>query len=173
MSAHPVVANARRAESHAATLMAYSGQTGSFILKSSLFALIISATVAGLPASSNAQPRQIASSVYATFERSGSDTELIGLAIGDLSPGSKVTINCSGVSCPWETKTLNVDGTVKTLAITDMFVDPIFKPGTVLEIRVTRPGTIGRVFQYHTVSSANPRVTKLCLKPGSANPEPC
>ena len=173
MSAHPVVATSRRAEPPAATLMASSGQTGILILRSSLFALITSVTLTAIPARTDAQPRQIASSVYATFERSGSDTQLIGLAVGDLSPGSKVTINCSGLSCPWDTKTLNVDGNVKTLAITDMFVDPIFKPGTVLEIRVTRPGTIGRVFQYHTLSSADPRVTKLCLKPGSANPEPC
>jgi hypothetical protein len=171
MSGLPIAGTRRRAGSPTATLLACSGQTGILILKSMLFLAALSPLA--LPGPSEAQTRQIGSAVYATFERSGPDTELIGLAVGDISPGTKVTIICSGVSCPFSEKVINVAGTVKTLAITDMFVEPVFKAGTIIEIMVTRPGTIGKVFQYVTQSAGDPRVTKLCIKPGSTTPGAC
>jgi hypothetical protein len=171
MSGLPIVDTRRSAGSPTATLLACTGQTGILIRNSSLFLLCVA--FAGVPCRSEAQGRSAATAVYATFERAGPDTELIGLAVGDISPGTKVTIMCSGASCPFSEKTINIAGTVKTLAMTDMFDDPIFKPGTILEITITRPGTIGKVFQYVTQSAGDPRVTKLCIKPGSATPAAC
>ena len=171
MSGLRIVDTRRPAGSPTATLMACSGHTGILIRISTLF--ILGVAFAGFPCRSEAQGRSAGTAVYATFERAGADTELIGLAVGDISPGTKVTIMCSGASCPFSEKTINVAGTVKTLAMTDMFDDPIFKPGTILEIIITRPGTIGKVFQYVTQSAGDPRVTKLCIKPGSATPAAC
>ena len=171
MSGLPIVDSRRSAGSPTAMLMACTGQTGILVRISSLF--LLGVAFAGFPCRSEAQGRPAGTAVYATFERAGPDTELIGLAVGDISPGTKVTIMCSGASCPFSEKTINVAGTVKTLAMTDMFDDPIFKPGTILEITITRPGTIGKVFQYVTQSAGNPRVTKLCIKPGSATPAAC
>ena len=125
-----------------------------------------------LPNQVNAQ-RNAASAVYATFERKGTDTELIGLAVGDLLPGMKVTLNCTGASCPFEAKTINIESNVKMLALTDLFIDPLFKPGTTLEIRILKPGAPGKLFQYETIASAEPRVTRLCLQPGSSKGTAC
>lgn len=123
------------------------------------------AAVAALPGSARAQssPAEIPCVGYATFERNGSDTELIGLAIGDVPAGAKVTMSCTGVSCPFSTKTFTMHNPVKTLALTDMFRDPIFKPGTVLELRVTKAGWIGKVFQYEIRSSEDPLSKTQCL----------
>lgn len=110
-----------------------------------------------------AQASEIPCASYATFERKGSNTELIGLAVGDLPAGSKVTINCSGSECPFASKSLNMKNNVKTLGLTDMFADPNFKPGTILEIKVTKPGWIGKSFKYEILSSADPRATTACL----------
>jgi len=120
-----------------------------------------------------AQSRTLPSKAYVTFERKGADSELIGLAVGDLSPGTKVTVNCSGPSCPFETRDVNISSKVSTLAMTDLFVDPIFKPGTTLEIRITKAGSTGRVFQYEIRPSADPKVTQLCLPPDGAKPVAC
>lgn len=171
MSGLRIVAPRRPAGSPRALFMACSGHTGILIRISILF--ILGIAFAGFPCRSEAQGRSPGTAVYATFERAGADTELIGLAVGDISPGTKVTIMCSGASCPFSEKTINIAGTVKTLAMTDMFDDPIFKPGTILEIIITRPGTVGKVFQYVTQSAGEPRVTKLCIKPGSATPAAC
>ena len=111
--------------------------------------------------------------VYATFELKGSTTELIGLAVGDLIPGAKVVVNCSGTSCPFSSKTMNISSHVKTLALTDLFVDPNFKPGTTLEIRVVRPKATIKVHVYEMQSSSEPKARVLCLPPGSSQPVGC
>jgi hypothetical protein len=110
-----------------------------------------------------AQASELPCASYATFERKGSNTELIGLAIGDLPAGSKVSIICSGSECPFASKSLTMKNNVKTLGLTDMFANPNFKPGTILEIQVTKSGWIGKSFKYEIMSSADPRATTECL----------
>ena len=171
MSAHPTVAGTRRAGSQAALLVARKGHLGDIMRSSICFILVIAAFLA-CPATVSAQPK-IGSSVYATFERSGANTELIGLAVGDIAPGTKVIINCSGTSCPFSSKTITVQETIKMLAITDMFIDTTFKAGTTIEIRVAKAGTIGISFSYETQSSADPKVTKQCLAPDNSKAVAC
>ena len=121
----------------------------------------------------SAQRAQQKSAVYATFERSGPNTELLGLAVGDLSPGFKVMLTCSGPSCSFDSKTINISSNVKVLALTDMFVDTSLQPGTILEVRVLRDGSIGKVYQYVTRSTDNPKLTLQCLPPGASQPVAC
>jgi hypothetical protein len=132
-------------------------------------AVSIAVTAPGLIA----QSRTLSSKAYVTFERKGADSELIGLAVGDLSPGMKITVQCTGPSCPFEKREMNISSKISTFAMTDLFVDPVFKPGTTLEIRITKAGSIGRVFQYETRSAADPKVTELCLPPDASRPVAC
>ena len=171
MSAHPFVAGARRAGSQTALLVARNGHQGD-IMRSSIWFILAIAALLAFSATALAQPK-IPSSVYATFERSGANTELIGLAVGDITAGTKVTINCAGTSCPFSSKTINVQETIKMLAITDMFIDTTFKAGTTIEIRVAKPGTIGISFSYETRSSADPKVVKQCLAPDNSKAVAC
>lgn len=132
-------------------------------MRTALFTLAIAAGLLALPGRVNAQAQELPCAGYATFERSGSITQLIGLAVGDVPAGSKVTMNCSGNGCPFSTKSFNMTNDVKTLALTDMFTDPNLKPGMVLELRVTKPGWIGKVFQYEIRSSEDPKTTTQCV----------
>lgn len=142
-------------------------RTSTFLLLPVAAALIGASTIA------SAQVPEIKSAVYATFEQRGAMTELIGLAVGNIPAGTKVTLSCSGPSCPFGSKVINLDKPVATLAITDMFLDPKFKPGTTIEIRVTKPGLVGKVFQYETQASSEPRMVAQCLPPGSAKAVAC
>ena len=128
-----------------------------------LISVAIAAGLAFTPTVVRAQAQELPCAGYATFERKGSATELLGLAVGDVPAGSKVTLTCSGGSCPFSTKTFNMKGDVKVLALTDMFTNPKFQPGTVLEMRVTKPGWIGKMFQYEIRSSGDPKATTQCL----------
>src|SRR5687767_14722391 len=113
-------------------------------MRTSRFLLLTAAAaLACVPSTANAQATRIKSAVYATFENKGAMTELIGLAVGDIPAGAKVTLSCSGPSCPFESKVINLDRPVATLGITDMFLDTMFKPGTTIEVRVTKAGLIG------------------------------
>jgi len=128
-----------------------------------LFTLAIVAGLTALPGRVRAQEKELPCVGYATFERSGSITQLIGLALGDVPAGSKVTMGCSGNGCPFSSHTFNMKNDVKTLALTDMFTDPNLKPGMVLELRVTKPGYIGKVFQYEILSVGDPKTTTQCV----------
>ena len=128
-----------------------------------LFTLAITVSLAAVPSRINAQASELPCVGYATFERAGSLTQLLGLAVGDVPAGSKVTLICSGTDCPFGTKSFTMDTNVKTLALTDMFRDPNLKPGTVLELRVTKPGWIGKSFKYEIRSSGDPTTTTQCV----------
>lgn len=134
-----------------------------------LLALVLSAIA---PDHLAAQPGS-AGQIYATFEKNGENQELIGLAVGDIIPGSKITLNCSGPSCQFESKTINITSVVKMLALTDLFVDTSLKPGTKIEVRVAPPRGTGRVVQYEIRPQGDPAKTTLCLPPGAANPVSC
>ena len=129
----------------------------------SLFTLAIVAGLTALPGRVNAQAKELPCSGYATFERNGSITQLIGLAVGDIPAGSKVTLNCTGAGCPFRAKDFNMKNDVKILALTDMFNDPNLMPGMVLELRVTKPGWIGKSFQYEIRASGDPKTTEKCV----------
>lgn len=138
--------------------------------------LIVSAVAAALivvPDPILAQTGEVKSQVYATFERNGAFHELIGLAVGDVPAGAKVTISCWGPSCPFNAKVLNMSGSAKILGITDMFVDTNFKPGTAIEVRITKAGFVGKAYRYEIESSAEPKVVRQCVPPDGTTPVTC
>lgn len=100
---------------------------------------------------------------YGTFEKNGSNAEMLGLAVGDVPAGSKVTLSCRGNSCTFDTKSFTMKNDVKTLALTDMFRDTSIKPGTTIEIRVTKEGWVGKSFQYEVLSSGDYKETTKCI----------
>lgn len=126
--------------------------------------------LATVPATAVPQnPAELPCVAYATFEKNGNNTDLIGLAVGDVPSGAKVVLTCTGPSCPFSSKTFKVSGgDVKTLALTDMFSDPTLKPGTILEIRVTKPGWIGKLFQYEVLAAGQSKNSTQCITPDGA-----
>lgn len=156
-------------------LVADSGHKGAVMRSATLLTLAIAAGVAAVPSHINAQStaEELPCAGYATFERHGSNTELIGLAVGAVPAGSKVALSCSGNGCPFGTKTFNMKNAVGTIALTDMFLDKNLQPGMVLELRVTKPGWIGKVFQYEIRSSDDPRSTTQCVSEDGSKTMAC
>jgi hypothetical protein len=127
-----------------------------------LLALVLSAIA---PDHLTAQPGS-AGQIYATFEKNGENQELIGLAVGDIIPGSKITLNCTGPSCQFESKTINITSVVKMLALTDLFVDTSLKPGTKIEVRVAPPRGTGRVVKYEIRPKGDPTKRRCACRLG-------
>ncbi|HXV16433.1 MAG TPA: hypothetical protein VD758_06615 [Gemmatimonadaceae bacterium] len=139
-----------------------------------LITLALAAGLAAVPSRVSAQSKDELPCVgYATFEKKGATTELIGLAIGDIPAVSKVTMSCSGNGCPFITKSFNMKNDVKTLALTDMFSDPNLKPGMIIELRVTKPGWIGKSFQYEIRSADEPKSTTQCVSEDGSKTMAC
>jgi hypothetical protein len=131
---------------------------------SSFIGVLGVALISAMPPGAFAQnPAELPCVGYATFEKNGQNSDLIGLAVGDVPADAKVVLTCTGSSCPFASKTFKMSSDVKTLALTDMFTDPTLKPGTILEIRVTKPGWIGKVFQYEVLPAGQSKNTTQCL----------
>jgi len=130
---------------------------------SSFIGVLSLSVMAGVPLYAIAQAPELPCVGYATFEKNGQNTDLIGLAVGDVPSGAKVTLSCSGTSCPFNSRTFRISSDAKTLALTDMFLDQTLKPGTVLEIRVTKPGWIGKMFTYEVLAAGQSKSTTQCL----------
>lgn len=140
----------------------------------SLIAVAVAAGLLTVPSSVGAQNASELPCVgYATFDRKGANTELIGLALGDVPAGSKVTMTCGGSGCPFSVKTFNVKNDVKTFGLADVFLDSNLKPGMVLELRVTKPGWIGKAFQYEIRSADDPLSTTKCLSEDGSKTVAC
>ena len=139
-----------------------------------LIAVALAAGLVAVPASVGAQnANELPCVGYATFDRKGANTELIGLALGDVPAGSKVTMTCGGNGCPFSVKTFNVKNDVKTFGLADVFLDSNLKPGMVLELRVTKPGWIGKAFQYEIRSADDPLSTTKCLSEDGSKTVAC
>lgn len=136
--------------------------------------LLTAAVTFALPVTARSQALELPCAGYATFETNGSNTALIGLALGDVPAGAKVTLTCSGSDCPFASRSITMGNDVKILALTDMFRDPNFKPGTILELRVTKPHWIGKLFRYEILSpTEQPKATTQCLGAEDGKPTVC
>jgi hypothetical protein len=82
--------------------------------------------------------------------------------------GGAVEVRCKGRKCPRKRWTAKGPGKVKLKPFSRRWL-PL---GTTLEIRLTKPGMIGKVLRYKLLESG-PLKTELCLPPGSATPERC
>ncbi|MEZ0292572.1 MAG: hypothetical protein ACAH82_08515, partial [Solirubrobacteraceae bacterium] len=63
-----------------------------------------------------------------------------------------------------------VDGGAR---LTGRFAGRRLRTGTVVELRITAPGRIGRVERLVVRRRKDPRRTVLCLPPGGAKPQRC
>ncbi|HEX6712946.1 MAG TPA: MopE-related protein [Thermoleophilaceae bacterium] len=117
--------------------------------------------------------RQLAAKVQSKF-RSALQTIVLKLVVvgGPLPPAS-IRVACIGKNkgCPFNAKTLVVKASQTSL--TKLFKTARLRPGAVLELRVTAPGAIGKVFRFTIRKKKSPASRTLCLAPGGKTPAPC
>lgn len=93
------------------------------------------------------------------------------LTFSSLPARAKVRLRCKGGGCPFSTKSLKVRK--RKASATKLLKSHRLSPGAVLEIRVTAPGTMGKVVRYTIRSHALPKRRQLCLRPGKKKPGKC
>jgi hypothetical protein len=100
-------------------------------------------------------------------------TQVTRLRLTNVPRGGKVTVRCIGKKkgCPFKSRKLKV--TRRKAAATKLFKRAQLEPGAVLEVRITAPGTMGKVVRYRMRSRALPKRKNLCLAPGKKKPGRC
>jgi Putative metal-binding motif/RTX calcium-binding nonapeptide repeat (4 copies) len=100
-------------------------------------------------------------------------TQVTRLRFSGIPSRGKVRVRCIGKrkGCPFSSRKLKVKK--RKAAATRLLKNAKLKPGTVLEVRITAPETIGKVVRYRMRSHALPKIKNLCLPPGKKKPGRC
>ena len=103
--------------------------------------------------------------------------EVKKFVISNMAPDVTVSMRCvdgDGLPCELTPKGFwsNQDPDPE-LYLTGYFENLKLRPGTVITVRVSAPGTIGRFASYTTRKGKQPRKSVLCLPPGTSQPQAC
>ena len=118
--------------------------------------------------------KRIIVTLSSNFPSVGRTIRFTRLVVKDVPRGSKVTATCrtkQGRRCRGiRTFTKrNARGTVSL----KRFLRKTLRAGTVIEVRVTKPNTIGAVKRLTVRRNKNPTITTRCLPPGAKRPVRC
>ena len=118
-----------------------------------------------------AQPARVKATVSARWRVKRRFTVLTRLRVRGAPAGAKLAVRCDGRGCRGIRRRAKlVDGGA---SLSGRFAGRRLRPGTVVELRITAPGLIGRVERLVVRRRKDPRRTVLCLPPGGAKPQRC
>lgn len=94
------------------------------------------------------------------------------LLISEAPPGARVEVRCKGKRCPFKRRatTINRKGEVD---LRRKFLRKRLRPKLTIEVRLTQPNSIGRVWRFRTQREGTPPMKRLCLPPGRDKPTRC
>jgi hypothetical protein len=102
----------------------------------------------------------------------GARTRVRQQQVKPIVAGTSVVLRCTGRGCPFKRRTLTPKAGASA-ELTRLFEKRKLRPGTLIEVRVLRPGLIGRVVRYRIRRSKRPAAQTMCLVPGAAAPGAC
>jgi Tol biopolymer transport system component len=117
------------------------------------------------------RPGRIRSPIQTLWATYRSSAQVLRMDVRSVPAGTTVQVRCRGRGCPFKSKTKRVRRRAARVALHRLFGRSRLRAGTVVEVRVTRPGTVGKVNRY-TIRSGRklPRNAFLCLRPGAKQP---
>jgi hypothetical protein len=122
------------------------------------------------PPPPRAQPARVGATVSFRSSNRGRSTVFSRLVVRNIPGGATVVVRCRGKSCP--VRRFVKRRAVGTLSLRQ-FVGKRLRPGTALDIRVTKSGLIGLVKDITIRAGRSPSVRTLCLPVGRSRASRC
>jgi Putative metal-binding motif/RTX calcium-binding nonapeptide repeat (4 copies) len=119
------------------------------------------------------EPEQLPSRARAGWQVFKRYTKVALLSVGPVPAGATVRLRCSGRGCPSRSRRRTVSRDTPSVDLTGAFRRRKLRRGTVIQIRVTKEGAIGRVFRWKVRRGSVPDLSSLCLPPGTTRPRAC
>ena len=121
-----------------------------------------------------AAPSRIDSPVSTGFNLGGARTRVTRLLVRDVPAGATIEVRCRGPrrSCPYKTKRYRVPSATARVNLLRPFAKRTLAPATTIEVRITKPGTIGKISRITTRRRKLPLSRTLCLPVGVTAPQP-
>ncbi len=98
------------------------------------------------------------------------------LVVAELQAGSTVVATCKARvqrKCPFKRVALRAARAGASASFTKRLRRKRLPAGARIELRITAPGTVGRFVRFSIRGKADPRVSDLCLLPGSSVAKKC
>ena len=95
------------------------------------------------------------------------------LSVKPARAGDRIRVRCKGRRCKVAKKVVLVGKDAARLPLTRHVRGARMRPGDSLEVRITRPATIGKSVKYTVRSGRKPRKRERCLPPGATTPVKC
>ena len=122
-------------------------------------------------------PFPIVSMLAAVGERGTRIQELVVRA----PAGARIRVRCRGRGCPFRTFTrkaalvrrADVNAHAARIIRIHRFRGHLLRPGTLIEIRVTKRGEVGKFTRFRIRKGKPPKRTDRCLPPGAKHPRRC
>jgi hypothetical protein len=136
-------------------------------------ALIAPLTTAASVSVAQGPTLRVTSSPRAVFRVSESETEFTTLNIQGVPADATLYITCVGGGCPFRSQTATSPRAQAEMSLTSMLGRARFRPGTIIEVRITAPNSVGKVLRWTVQRNKAPKLTSLCLQPGATKPSAC
>ena len=107
----------------------------------------------------------VSARIISDFDRESGETSVRSLVVKASVP-VEVTVTCVAKSCPFRSRT--VPSRTGTIELTGLFKEADLKPGAVIRVEVTAPGTIGKRSRYAVRKRKPPKKTVSCVTPDGA-----
>ena len=131
----------------------------------------VAAGAFGAPTAGAAQPvrlRRVSARIRLRAARTRTGARVSMLAVS-AARGATVRVRCAGRGCPRGIQSRRAAG--RSLRFTRF--QRTLRAGNVLQVRVTKPGSVGRYTSIRIRKGARPLRKDLCLAPGSRRPSRC
>ncbi len=109
--------------------------------------------------------------LWATF--AGPYTKFTALTVKPARAGDTVKLTCKGPGCRKKGKTVRVKKDKPKLSMLKYLKGAHLRKGAVVRLRVTRPGTIGRVNTWKIRAPKAPKLVRRCVRPGAKQLSRC
>ena len=102
-------------------------------------------------------------------------TQFTTLKVTPVKKGDRIRLSCKGKTkgCPLGTKKIKVKKGKRSLSLVKRLHDAKLRKGAVLEVRVTRPATIGVLTRWTIRAPKDVLSKSRCLRPGKKKPVRC
>jgi hypothetical protein len=117
-----------------------------------------------------AQTERLTSTVSNQWVVTSKYGTLTRLIVNEIPSGAKVTITCRGKGCPFKSRSFSRDKRGRVVA-TKLFAKKKLRVGAVLQVRIAKPGAIGRVVTFTVKKKTVPRPVVTCLPVGATKPQ--
>ena len=109
--------------------------------------------------------------LWATY--AGPYTKFTALTVKPARKGDTIKLTCKGAGCRDKGKTVKVKKNKRKLSMLKHLKGSKLRKGAVVRLRVTRPGTIGRVNTWTIRAPSSPKLVRRCVQPGAKKLSRC